>query len=321
MTSKNISPWSEKYRPKSLDDIVQQHEVVSLLKNTIQTNDLPHLIFYGPPGTGKTSTALALCHTLFKGSDIKKKVLELNASDERGIDSIRKHVKEFASIAVPEGGLPFKVIILDEADSMTKDAQGALRRIIEVHSNTTRFIIICNYVSKIIDPIMSRCAKFRFKSLDKQNVIDRMKFVMSSENIKVDNDDVFETLYNVSNGDLRKALTYAQTSSATGSISSDIILNCAGIPTDKFVESFFLQCLKSSSNSLRDRILDVVYSGYDLGIVLQMLIKIVIESDFEEDKKPFVLSKIAEVESNICNRADPLLQFWALATYIMKINK
>ena len=142
------APWVEKYRPQNIDDIVQQDEVVSALRSTLEKGDLPHLLFHGPPGTGKTSTALALCHSLFGQGEIKKRLMELNASDDRGIDTVRSKVKQFASLAVPQTPVPYKIIILDEADSMTRDAQNALRRIIEQYSAVTRFIIICNYVSK-----------------------------------------------------------------------------------------------------------------------------------------------------------------------------
>jgi replication factor C subunit 2/4 len=142
-------PWVEKYRPQSIGDIVQQDEVVSTLRSTLHKGDLPHVIFHGPPGTGKTSTALALSRTLFKPSELRRRVMELNASDERGINAVRSNVKQFASLAVAPGDVPYKIIILDEANSMTRDAQNALRRVIEAHSAVTRCIISANtrYVS------------------------------------------------------------------------------------------------------------------------------------------------------------------------------
>ena len=160
--------WVEKYRPTRIDDLASQEEVTKTLRGAIAQGQLPHLLMYGPPGTGKTSTILAVARTLYHPSVLKDRVLEMNASDERGIKVVRDKIKNFASHSVSSQKFdgypspPFKIIILDECDSMTKDAQGALRRTMEVYSSTTRFCLICNYVSRIIEPLVSRCAKLRF---------------------------------------------------------------------------------------------------------------------------------------------------------------
>ncbi|CAK7266289.1 Subunit of heteropentameric Replication factor C (RF-C) [Sporothrix epigloea] len=211
-------PWVEKYRPKSLSDVTAQDHTVTVLQRTLQASNLPHMLFYGPPGTGKTSTVLALAKELFGPEFMKSRVLELNASDERGISIVREKVKDFARMQLtnPPPGYkerypcpPFKLIVLDEADSMTQDAQSALRRTMETYSKITRFCLICNYVTRIIDPLASRCSKFRFKSLDQGNARARLEYIASTEGVSLA-DGAVDALIRCSEGDLRKAITYLQ---------------------------------------------------------------------------------------------------------------
>ncbi|KAK5171995.1 Subunit of heteropentameric Replication factor C (RF-C) [Saxophila tyrrhenica] len=218
-----LQPWVEKYRPKSLDDVAAQDHTVTILRRTLQSANLPHMLFYGPPGTGKTSTVLALAKQLYGPDLIKTRVLELNASDERGISIVREKVKDFARMQLsnpPAGPAgeeyrrkypcpPYKIVILDEADSMTQDAQSALRRTMETYSKITRFCLICNYVTRIIDPLASRCSKFRFKSLDEANAGKRLEDIARLENVKLE-EGVVDTLLKCSEGDLRKAITFLQ---------------------------------------------------------------------------------------------------------------
>lgn len=210
-------------RPKSLDDVTAQDHTVTVLRRTLQSANLPHMLFYGPPGTGKTSTVLALAKQLYGPELIKTRVLELNASDERGISIVREKVKDFARMQLsnpPSGPAgeeyrkkylcpPYKIIVLDEADSMTQDAQSALRRTMETYSKITRFCLVCNYVTRIIDPLASRCSKFRFKSLDEGNAGKRLEEIAKLEDVKLE-DGVVNTLLRCSEGDLRKAITFLQ---------------------------------------------------------------------------------------------------------------
>jgi replication factor C subunit 2/4 len=205
---KDEIPWVEKYRPKNLDDIIQQTEVVKVLKNTLKTGELPHLLFFGPPGTGKTSTILAIATQLFGPKIIHDRVIELNASDDRGIAIVRNNIITFAKISLgskdPNYPCPdFKLVILDEADAMTPEAQAALRKVMEKMSGITRFCFICNYINQIIDPISSRCMKFRFKPIDDNAIIEKLKVISKSEKIPID-DKCFETIVKLSEGDVRR---------------------------------------------------------------------------------------------------------------------
>ncbi|KAK3246334.1 Subunit of heteropentameric Replication factor C (RF-C) [Cymbomonas tetramitiformis] len=207
-------PWNEKYRPKVITDVSHQDAVVSTLQEAMKTNNVPHLLFYGPPGTGKTTTALAMVQELYGPTLVKSRVMELNASDERGINVVRHKIKQFAATAVGQGAPgypspPYKVIILDESDSMTTDAQNALRRTMELYTKVTRFVLICNYVSRIIEPIASRCAKFRFKPLGEESISDRITSICQKEGVVME-EGAMEALGSACGGDMRKAISHLQ---------------------------------------------------------------------------------------------------------------
>lgn len=240
----------EKYRPKTIDEVAAQEHTVAVLKKTLLSNNLPHMLFYGPPGTGKTSTILALARQLFGPELMKTRVLELNASDERGITVVREKIKNFAKLAVtnPKEGFPcppFKIIILDEADSMTQDAQSALRRIMEQYSRITRFCLVCNYVTRIIEPLASRCSKFRFRSLDTSSTKARLEMIASAESVAFRDSGVLDTLISTSDGDLRRAITYLQSASRLHSltgedksaITSESIVEIAGVVPNRVIAS------------------------------------------------------------------------------------
>lgn len=238
-------------RPKNVDEISHQEHVVATLKTSIASGQLPHLLFYGPPGTGKTSTIVAVARQLF-GPDFRKngRFLELNASDDRGISVVREKVKGFAQGAISGSSTmpPFKIIVLDEADSMTNDAQSALRRMMENYSKVTRFCLICNYVSRIIEPVASRCAKFRFAPLEKVSMASRIRYICAEEDI-ASTDEVIDSLLDCSNGDLRKAINFLQSAKqlcGDEDLSKDDIIAVAGVSTRLCVT---VMCL-SETNSL-----------------------------------------------------------------------
>src|SRR6476661_9292717 len=232
--SQNLSNlmWVEKYRPKKLDDIINQKEIINSLKNlTKKPEEMPHLIFAGPAGVGKTTMGLCLARELL-GENWKEDTLELNASDERGIKMVRERVKEFAGVIKLDLGNKkdrlFRLIILDEADEMTSEAQTALRRIIEDSSKTTRFIIICNYLSQIIEPIQSRCVVFRFKRIEKEIIENYLKSLCKKEEIKYD-DKAISQIFDSTNGDLRHSINVLQTASVMGSITHSNVLASLGL--------------------------------------------------------------------------------------------
>ena len=209
-------PWVEKYRPENFDTIISHNHIINVLTNLINNNHLPHIIFYGPPGTGKTTTILAAARKLY-GSKYKSMILELNGSDDRGISVVREQIKDFSSTTSKISNIfqshnsisDVKLIILDEADSMTFDAQFALRRVIELYTETTRFCLICNYLTKIIPALISRCMLFRFAPLKEREHIDKINQVVLNEKINIDNDSI-KQIISLSCGDMRKSLNVLQ---------------------------------------------------------------------------------------------------------------
>jgi replication factor C subunit 2/4 len=214
MSNNNSIPWIEKYRPKKLNEVISQEESISILNNTLKTGELPHLLLYGGPGTGKTSSILALSNQLFGPVRVNERVIELNASDERGINVVRGKIISFAKVAIGTSDPkylcpPYKIIILDEADAMTKEAQAALRKVMEENSNITRFCFICNYINQIIEPINSRCVKIRFKPIARKSIISKLEWIAEKENMLIQK-DALKSIAEISNGDLRKSILMLQ---------------------------------------------------------------------------------------------------------------
>ncbi|CAM9191771.1 unnamed protein product, partial [Ectocarpus sp. 12 AP-2014] len=208
-------PWVEKYRPRYVKDVVHHQNLKKVLLGSQEKGDLPHLLFHGPPGTGKTSTILALARTLFGETNMRERVLELNASDERGLDVVRDKIKTFSKVSVSfRSGCPaIKIVILDEADTMTPYAQSALRRTMETHAAVTRFCLVCNYASKIIAPLASRCAKFRFTPLSSESMKARLLHICEMESVIFQDcsRSVLDAIVLTSGGDMRKSVNLLQT--------------------------------------------------------------------------------------------------------------
>ena len=320
--NKDFRSWVEKYRPLNLDEITAQTEVIQSLKKVLQTKNLPHLIFFGPSGCGKTSTILALSKELFGEKLYYDRVIELNASDERGINVIRDKIKKYAKKAINpnENAPPWKIIILDEADNMTSDSQFALRRIMEEYSKLTRFCIICNYHNKIIDPINSRCALFRFKPIKEKEIFDKLKDISEKENLVI-TDDFLNEIIKYSRGDLRKAINFLQKcQNQYGNILKQEILNeISGIiPIDKFNE--LIDAIIYKDSKIIDKvIMDLVNEGYSLVNQIIFFDNYIKNSDNASNIKSLLSLKLTEIDNNLLKGGDEYIEFMRLAYDFSKI--
>ncbi|CAX41749.1 AAA ATPase family member, putative [Candida dubliniensis CD36] len=253
--SKDNLPWVEKYRPDNLEEVKGQQEIVDTVRKFVETRKLPHLLFYGPPGTGKTSTIIALAKEIYGSINYKDMILELNASDDRGIDVVRNQIKNFAStrqIFTKNNSInndQFKLIILDEADAMTNIAQNSLRRVIEKFTKNCRFCILANYSHKLNPALISRCTRFRFTPIDISAIKDRLNIVIIKENVNISSDAI-DALLKLSNGDMRRALNVLQScKAALGDdenieINVDMIYDCIGAPYPQDIETCLDSILK-----------------------------------------------------------------------------
>ncbi|KAL4426978.1 hypothetical protein ABPG77_009539 [Micractinium sp. CCAP 211/92] len=319
-------PWTEKYRPRQISDVAHQEEVVQTLQHALSSGNLPHLLFYGPPGTGKTTSALAIVRQLFGPELCKTRVLELNASDERGIAVVRDKIKGFASNAVGPAvpGYPcppFKVIILDEADSMTGDAQNALRRTMETHSRVTRFVFICNYVSRIIEPLASRCAKFRFKPLQGAVINDRIRHICGAEGVEL-GDGALETLSQVSGGDMRKAITTLQSAvRLRGSpVLPDTLLDVSGTVPAAAVQGLLTAVRTGQFTAIQESVTGLIAEGYPAQeILLQLQAVLLAEEGTPDSVKGKILGQLAEADKNLVDGSDEFLQLLGTASYTQRV--
>ena len=323
MQTKNFSSWVEKYRPKTLDDITAQTDVIKSLKKALVTKNLPHLIFFGPSGCGKTSTILALSKELFGEKFYYDRVIELNASDERGINVIRDKIKTYAKKAIqPNDNIPpWKIIILDEADNMTSDSQFALRRIMEEYSKLTRFCIICNYHSKIIDPINSRCALFRFKPIKETEIITKLKYICEQENFICEETFLIQIVKNC-RGDLRKAINFLQKCYNTfGNILNQDILNEISGVIAKDTFNNLIEAIINKNSQLIDEIInEIVNNGYSLvNQILHFDTFIKNNNSFSSKIKSLLSIKLTEIDNNLLKGGDEYIEFMRLAYDFSKI--
>lgn len=312
--------WIEKYRPRVLDEVVGHTEVVNRLKAYIGTNNMPHLMFAGPAGTGKTTCAIALSREMF-GDNWATNFSELNASDQRGIDVVRVTIKNFARTK-PLGGKAFKILFLDEADALTSDAQAALRRTMEKYSESCRFILSCNFSSKIIDPIQSRCAVFRFRPLHSEDIAKYIHRIADSEGIEITDDGMSALLY-VSSGDLRKATNVFQVASAISKkVDSDTVYKTSSTGRPEDIKKMMDMAISGDFTGSRD-MLDTLLVEYGLSgedIVRQMH-KNIFDLEITEFGKVRFIDKMGEIEFRIIEGSNSRIQIESLLAYFSLVGK
>jgi len=315
-------PWVEKYRPRLLSDVVNQKGIIKRLQQFIKDKSMPHLIFAGPAGTGKTTSALAMVRGLYgRKMAINTTFLELNASDARGINVIRTYIKDFAK-AKPPSDIPFKTLILDEADNMTAPAQQALRRTMEKYTKNCRMVLICNYSNKIIPPIQSRCVVFRFSSLNKEDIKERVKFIANQEQISLTPDGLI-ALADVSKGDCRRAINYLQScGTISKKIDQDIVFRVAGeVPSDKIREILKTAIeghLQFSLKLLNDITREYGLSGIN---IIKNIHREIYDLQISEDLKIELSKLLAESEYRLSQGGTEEIQLQALLANIVMLHE
>lgn len=301
-------PWVEKYRPKQLSDLISHKDIISTISKFVAEDRLPHLLLYGPPGTGKTSTILAVAKQIYSPKEFNSMVLELNASDDRGIGIVRNQILSFASTRTlfKKG---FKIVILDEADAMTKDAQNALRRVIEKFTENTRFCIICNYLSKIIPALQSRCTRFRFGPLKQDQMVNRLEYVIAQESVKV-SEDGMKALVTLAMGDMRRALNILQsTSMAYTETTEDNVYTCVGHPLRRDIENIVDWVLNEDFTSAYNNIQKLkAAKGLALEDILADVHAYVHRIDFPLHVRMALLEKMADTEYRLASGTSEKLQ-------------
>ncbi len=311
--------WTEKYRPKKLSEVIGQENITNALSSFLKSRNLPHCLFSGPAGCGKTTAALCIASELY-GTGVRGNFLELNASDERGIDVIRDKVKEFARIQT-QLGMEFKIVYLDEADALTKDAQHALRRTMEKYSHSCRFILACNYSGKIILPIQSRTAVFRFSSLKEDDVIRFLKQIALKEGLHVD-DDAYRALYKIAEGDLRKAINTMQLASTHKKITEDVVYTVTNRADPEAVKKMIETALSGKFREARSQLLDLLNNR---GLAGEDLIKEIHGQIFALDiadlTKLNLIERVGEYEFRLTEGSNPQVQLEAMLAQFALLGK
>lgn len=314
-------PWTEKYRPKELSEIVGQEDIIKRLQSYVKARNLPNLLFAGRAGIGKTAAAIALAHELY-GDEFNRNFLELNASDERGIDVIRGKIKDFAA-TLSLGDVPFKIIFLDESDALTKDAQNALRRTMEKYARTCRFILSCNYSSRIIPPIQSRCALFRFTPLTDDQIKQRLGYIAEKEGLQID-EKALNALAYVADGDMRKAINTLQVASATSKkVTEDVVYRVAAKARPEEVRKMIQLAIKGDFIKARDQLDKLLYdyalSGED--VISQIYSEVVNDSSIGDETKLELVKAIGETDFRLTEGSNERIQIESFLAQLSIIGK
>jgi len=303
--------WTEKYRPKNFTELKGQEQIVAKLKAFVKQKNFPHLLFSGPAGVGKSTLALVIARELF-GTAYRENFLELNSSDERGIDVVRVKVKDFARTKAI-GNVPFKIIFLDKCDALTKEAQQALRRTMENHTSTCRFVLAANYSSKIIDPIQSRCAVFRFKPLASEYVLELINHVVKAEKLTM-TEEAKKALIQVAEGDCRRATNILQSCAAVEkNITPEVIYSLASVAEPAEIKEVLITALKGDFMKAREKLLDVMLryglSGLD---AIKQIQSEIWSLEIDGRKKVGLIDKCGETEFRLVEGSDEFVQLEAL---------
>ncbi|HET7404734.1 MAG TPA: replication factor C small subunit [Candidatus Bathyarchaeia archaeon] len=303
--------WTEKYRPRSLGDIIDQEEIVSRLQEFVKRAAMPHCLFAGPPGTGKTTAALCLAHDLF-GERFQDVFLELNASDERGIDVVRTTVKEFARMA-SLSSVPFKILVLDEADNMTGDAQAALRRTMEKYAETCRFVLCCNYSGRIIEPIQSRCALFRFTPLPETKIVEYLHHIAKNEGLRV-TDAGLKSVVEVGEGDLRKSINTLQAAaSMSKGITEEAVYQVVGRAKPTDVHEMLNHALKGDFIKAREELRHLLVKyGLSGSEIIRQIHSEIFRLAIPEKKRIDLIETVGEIDFRLIQGGDEEIQLSAL---------
>ncbi len=311
MTLMEPALWTEKYRPKTLSEIIDQEEIVSRLQEFVKRAAMPHCLFAGPPGTGKTTAALCLAHDLF-GVRFQDVFMELNASDERGIDVVRTTVKEFARMA-SLSSVPFKILVLDEADNMTSDAQSALRRTMEKYTDTCRFVLCCNYSGRIIEPIQSRCALFRFTPLPDEKIVENLHRIAKNEGLKF-TETGLKSIVEVGEGDLRKSINTLQAaSSMSKGITEESVYQVVGRAKPTDVHEMLNHALKGDFIKAREELRHLlVRYGLSGSEIVRQIHSEIFRLAVPEKKRIDLVEAVGEIDFRLVQGGDEEVQLSAL---------
>ena len=312
--------WVEKYRPMTLDALVNQTVIKQRLGQLLlKKEQLPHLLFAGPPGSGKTTTAMIIARQML-GERWRDFSLSLNASDERGIDTVRQRIKTFARFTDRTEGVPFRLVVLDEADETTSDAQTALRRIMEENSGHTRFLLLCNYASVIIEPLQSRCAIFRFQRYDEASVVEHLRVIAKKEKLKHSGDEAFDAIYEATQGDLRQAINMMQAAAASGELTADSVKSVSGASVKARVAEIVETALGGDFEAARNKMVELtrVY-----GIPERDFLKFANEalSTLKVPDMAKAISILAEYDFRLVQGSQPELQLTAMLAQLSALKR